>query len=336
MKKLLMLPLMAGLSLPALGLEPLGEAGFGGLVNLGYSGGQIKTNFLAEIDGPDIDLGQDNIDSFGSPESEGLGLPLVHFDIGYVFANRKTRVSLANDFSDLIEFDRTTRLSLRHDFDSLGQMRVDFLHPAGLPTKVYADPYQLNVTRSTTDMETSGGQFIWDGIFGSGFGVELAVKKRDIEDEMSGQALALSASQQKLLDRNGDITTFEVNYAYQVDARHMIRPAIDYIDRDLDGKAMAQDGVAFSLAHMYRGSDIIWASKISYTDLSGDQTNPIFGDKNGSNGFAVGSNVAFPGSIGFLGKWTPNLSVNWADIDNNIDFNDFGMWTVGAALSRRF
>lgn len=336
MKKLLMLPLLASVALPALALEPLLESGFGGMVNLGYAGGEIKTNFLAEIDGPDIDLGQSSIDSFGDPESEGLGLPLVNFDIGYVFADRRMRISVANDFSDLVEFDRTTRVSLRYDFDSLGQMRVDYLHPAGLATKVYADPYQLNVDRSTTDMETSGGQLIWDGMFGSDFGVELAIKKRDIEDEMSGQALGLSAADQDLLDRNGDIRTFEVNYSYKVDARHTVRPAIGYIDRDLDGKAMAQDGVALSVAHSYQASDIVWASRIAYTDLSGDKTNPIFNDKNGANGFAVASNVAFPGSIGFLGQWTPNLSVNWSEQNNNIDFNNFGMWTVGAALSRRF
>jgi hypothetical protein len=173
-------------------------------------------------------------------------------------------------------------------------------------------------------------------MFGSDFGVELQVKNRDIEDEMSGQALGLSAADQKLLDRNGDIIIFEVNYAYQVDALHTIKPAIGYIDRDLDGDAMAQDGIALSVAHTYRGSDVIWASKVGYTNMSGDETNPIFGDRNGSDGFALSSNVAFPGSIGFLGKWTPNLSVNWANVNSNIDFNDFSMWTVGAALSRSF
>ena len=188
MKKFLLLPLMAGVSLPVLALPPMGAPGFGGLVNLGYAGGEIETNFLAEIDGPNIDLGPESIDSFGSPEAEGLGMPLVNFDIGYVFSDGKTRVSLANDFSDLIEFDRTTRLSLRHDFDSLGEMRLDLLSPSGMPTRVYADPYQLNVNRKTTDMETSGVQFTWDSMFGSGFGVELAAKKRNIDDEFSGNA----------------------------------------------------------------------------------------------------------------------------------------------------
>ena len=177
MKKLLILPLLTGISLPTLALPPMGEPGFDGLVNLGYSGGEIETNFLAEIDGPNIDLGPDNIDDLGSPESEGLGLPIASFDIGWVFSGGKTRLSLANDFSDLIEFDRTTRLSLRHDFDSIGQTRLDLLSPAGLATRVYADPYQTNVDRKTTDMETKGVQLTWDGIFGSGFGLEIAVKE---------------------------------------------------------------------------------------------------------------------------------------------------------------
>lgn len=340
MKKLLILPLLTGISLPALALPPMGEPGFDGIVNLGYSGGEIETNFLAEIDGPDIDLGPNTIDDLGSPESEGLGLPIANFDIGWVFSGGKTRLSLANDFSDLIEFDRTTRLSLRHDFDSLGQTRLDLLSPAGMATRVYADPYQTNVSRKTTDMETKGVQLTWDAMFGSGFGVEIAVKERDIDDEMSGDALVasgdLNPAQQHLLDRNGDITTVELGYEYKVDEFHAVRPAVAYVDRDLDGGAMSQDGVVASVAHTYNGQHVVWASKVSYTDLSGDKTNPIFDDKNGASGFGLASTVAFPGSIGFLGKWTPNLSVNYTNLDNHIDFNDFGLWTVGAALSRRF
>ncbi|HEY6130377.1 MAG TPA: DUF2860 family protein [Halioglobus sp.] len=340
MKKTLILPLLAGISLPTLALPPIGDPGFGGLVNLGYAGGEIETNFLAEIDGIDLDLGSESIDSFGSPESDGLAMPLVNIDIGYLFSNGKTRISLANDFSDLIEFDRTTRLSLRHDFDSLGQTRLDLLSPAGMATRVYADPYQTNVNRKSTDMETSGVQLTWDSIMGSGFGVEIAVKERDIDDEFSGQALVddgdLSQAQANQLDRNGDITTVEVGYTYQVDDAHTIRPAIAYVDRDLDGDAMSQDGGVVALGHTYSSQHLNWVTKVSYTDLSGDKTNPIFGDKNSANGFSVASIVAFPGSIDFLGKWTPNLSVNWTDLDNNIEFNNFSMWTVGAALSRRF
>jgi hypothetical protein len=340
MKKFLLLPLIAGVSLPSLALPPLGQPGFDGLVNLGYAGGEIKTNFLAEIDGANIDLGSKSINSFGSPDNDSIAMPVVNFDVGYVFADHKTRLSLANDFSDLIEFDRTTRFSLRHDFDSVGEMRLDLMTPAGMATRVYADPYQVNVDRKTTDMKTSGVQLIWDEMFGSGFGVELAGKKRDINDEFSGNALVadgeLSASDQKLLDRNGDIYTAEVNYNYKVDAHHTFVPAITYINRDLDGKAMAQDGVAFSVAHAYVADHLTWLSKISYTNLSGDKTNPIFDEKNGASGFAVASTVGFPGSIGFLGAWTPNISVNWTNLDSHVDFNDFSMWTVGASLSRRF
>lgn len=340
MKKYLLIPLIAGVSLPALSLPPMGEPGFGGLVNLGYSGGEIETNFLAEIDGPNIDLGPSRINDLGSPESEGLGLPVANFDIGWVFAGGKTRISLANDFSDLIEFDRTTRLSLRHDFESLGQTRLDLLSPAGMATRVYADPYQTNVNRSTTDMETKGVQLTWDGILGSGLGVEIAAKERDIDDEESGNALvaagSLDPSQQRLLDRNGDITTVEVGYEFSVDSRQVVRPAIAYVDRDLDGDAMSQDGMVYSVGHTYQSEGIVWTSKLSYTDLSGDKTNPIFEEKSDASGFGVASTVAFPGSIAFLGKWTPNLSVNYSDLDNDIDFNDFSLWTIGAALSRRF
>ena len=338
MKKLLLLPLMAGLSMPSLALQPMfDDPGFNGLVNLGVGGGEMETNFLAQIDSLNIDLSDQRIDSFDSPDAESLTMPVISVDVGYTLASGKTRFSVGNDVSDLIEFDRTIHLSVRHDFDSLGWMKLDLLAPpSGAATKVYTDPYQTGVKRRTTDSETSGVRFSWDKIMQSNFEVVLTAKNRDIDSENSGRGLGLSKHDRDLLDRNGDILNLELGYLFTLNDRHSLRPSITYVDRDLDGDAMAQDGAILALRHEYKGNNLRWATYVSYADLSGDEDNPIFGDKNDADVYGIASVVSFPDAIGFLGKWTPNISVSWGDSDSDVDFNDASVWVVSAALFRRF
>jgi len=334
MKKLIM-PLAVSLAVPAYALPPIGEPGLGGTFNVGYSAGQIETNFLEEIDGLDIDLGPSKIDSLDSPGAEDIDMPMAQIDIGWNFANGKTRIALGNDFTDILEFDRTTRLSVRHDFDSLGEFRVDYLHPTGLTTRVYRDPYQTDVDRAGTDEEVSGGRFVWDAMFGSGFGLQFLAKQREIDNEDSGVAAGLSAADQDLLDREGDLYTAELSYRYEVDEWHAVRPALSYVNRDLDGDAMAQEGGIASLEHFYIGSDVSWGNKIAYTYLEGDEENPLFDEVHDSSGFAVSSIVTFTG-IDALGSWAPNLQATWADSDSDVDFNDSSIWTIGAGIGLRF
>jgi hypothetical protein len=336
MKKLLILPMMAGLSMPSLALQPIGDAGINGLVNLGVSGGEIETNFLAQIDGVNVDLGDPRIDSFDSPDSESLTMAVANFDVGYTLSSGKTRFSVGNDFTDFIEFDRTTRIAVRHDFDSIGSMKLDALMPPALATKVYSDPYQTDVKRGTTDMEVSGVRFTWDRILQSNFEVVLSAIEIDIEDEDSGKALGLSRADQDLLDRNGDVLALEVAYKFTLNDNNTLRPGIKYADLDLDGDAMSQDGYIVDLTHVYRSDSLVWATRVAYSDMSGDKDNPIFGGANDSDIYGVTSVMSFPGSIGFLGKWTPNISVSWFDEDSDVDFNDSSIWLVSAALSRRF
>jgi len=336
MKKLLILPIMAGLSLPSLALQPILDPGFNGIVNLGGSTGEIETNFLSQVDGINIDLGDDRIDSFDNPESESLTMGVTNFDVGYTLASGKTRFSLGNDFQDFIEFDRTMRIAVRHDFDSLGSMKLAGLVPPGLATKVYSDPYQTDVKRSDTDMEVSGARFTWDRILQSNFETVLTYKNIDIDNEHSGRALGLNKHERNLLKRDGDVLRFEVGYKFTLNDRNTLRPSIAYIDRDLDGDAMSQDGGIIDLTHVYKSDSLVWLNKLSYADMSGDKTNPIFDKKNDADIYGITSVMSFPGSIGFLGKWTPNIAVSWADSDSDIDFNESSIWMVSAALSRKF
>ncbi|GAB5451692.1 MAG: DUF2860 family protein [Halioglobus sp.] len=331
----LLLPLMASIALPAMALPKLNEPGLHGVVNLGLMGGGMESNFIASIENFGLDLSDNRIETLDSPDAEDFVSSMFSFDIGWTFSNNKTRVSMGNDFTDILEFDRSLRLSLRHDFDQLGQMRVDALRPVGFETQVYRDPYLTGEKREDTNQDVSGVRVVWDGIANSPFGVHATLKERKISDEQSGESIdSLTPQERRLLEREGGLTILELNYRYALNEQNGLRPSISYVDKNSDGGAMAQEGYALALDHIYSSKSLEWGTKVVYTRLSGDERNPIFDETHNSDGWALSSLLIFRGD--FLGKWSPNLRLSYAELDSDINFNDSAIWMFSAGVARRF
>lgn len=342
MRKIAAAMVLTAMAAPTMALDKLPEeSGFSGFVNLGVGAGNVESNFLARIAGADIDLGDDTIKDLGSPDGEDIVMPAIGVNVGYTFANKKTRIALGNDLADFLQFDRATLLSLRHDFDNIGNFQLGLLNSAGLATEVWADPYLVGEKRKDTEFSSSGGRITWDKILGSEFEVKLTARKRDIDDERSGEDLVrqgvITSAEAKLLDREGDVMRAEVGYMIYVrEGAHLIRPSIAYIDRDLDGDAMSQDGYEIAVSWAYsNGDNFRWVNNVAYASMDGDKTNPIFDEVNDMDRLALSSAMFFPGLFG-LEKWTPNVSVAWGEDDSDIDFNDTNVWVVSASMFRRF
>lgn len=335
MKKTLLAVSIAALTAPAFALEPLdGSTGWSGQVNLGAGAGQVESNFLAQLGG--IDLGDETLDTAGSPDSEDVFLPVAAFEVGYTFSNKITRLSLGNDFADHVNFDRSSALTLHHEFEGVGIVEGTFLNSTLLETKVWDDPYLVGADRNDTEMAVSGGRIVWDKIFGTDFEVRLSARERDLDDERSGESIpGLSAAERGLLDRNGDIYQFEASYLFKLNEQNSLRPHVRYIDRDLDGDAMSQDGGEIGLTHVFSSNEIRWQTQLAYASLDGDKDNPIFGDANDSDRITFSSVMFFPGAFD-LDKWVPNVSVIYGDEDSDVDFNDSTTWLINAAIMRRF
>lgn len=337
-KTVIALAVAAATSMPALALDKMPEeAGFSGYVNLGAGTGSIESNFLARLSGVDIDLGDDTVTDYGSPDDEDFTMPALNLNLSYTFSSLKTQVSLGNDLADFLQFDRSTRLALRHDFDSLGRMQIALLSSAFPQTEVWADPYLLDESRKETERSSTGGRLTWDKILGSHFEFKVSSRKIEIDDERSGESLDLSKAQRQLLDREGDINRVELGYMFIMgEGRNILRPSVAYIDRDLDGDAMSQDGVEVGLTWLYNNKDNFrWVNNVVYTSLEGDKKNPIFNEVNDADQIGFASQMFFPGLFG-LEKWEPNASFIWGDSDNDIDFNDATGWLFSVGIGRQF
>jgi hypothetical protein len=338
MKKYVVAILLSSLALPASALDKIfGNPNWSGFWNFGVGGGVTESNFLARVTGIDIDLGDDTIDDFDSPDDEIYALPVVGFRYGYTWDSGKTHMFLANDRGDSLQFERDLKLAIRRDFKTLGSVQAAFLTSSNLETEVWADPYVLGQPRTSTEQSSTGGRITWDKILGTGLEIKATYRERDLNNEISGQGQGLTFAQRQLLDRNGDIIRVEVGYLLKFGKRdrHSFRPSATYIDRNLDGAAMAQDGFSVDLSYIYSVRRLRWVNKIGFAYLSGDEENPIFLETNDANRYSLSSQVFFPRVFGWK-NWMPVIAANWAYEDSDIDFNDTQTLTLGVSIFREF
>jgi hypothetical protein len=334
MKKLALSLAVSTMAMSASAMDPLPpEAGFSGFLALGAAGGQVESNFLAEV--VSIDLSNDDIYVYDSPDQTDIIIPSFGYNLGYTFANKKTRIYAGTAVEDSLDFSTNTVLAVRHDFDSLGNIELAGLAPGAAKVEVWEDPYLLGSNRSSTERSTSGGRLTWDKIFGTGLEFIANVRKVDIDDERSGDSLNLTAAERGLLDREGDVSRYELGYMFNWGDGLSVRPSAAYIDRDLDGNAMAQDGYELGVSLVYDAGKYVWLNRAVYQSLDGDDVNPIFNETNDADVYVLASEVRVPDPFGWE-NWYTTVGVQWADNQAEIDFNKSTVAMFSAQIGRRF
>ena len=173
-------------------------------------------------------------------------------------------------------------------------------------------------------------------MFGTGLEFIANVRKVDLDHERSGESLGLSAEDQKLLDREGDVTRIELGYAFNcMDNDLVVRPSAAYIDRDLDGKAMAQDGYELGVSFVYDAGSYTWLNRAAYQSLDGDKVNPIFNEKNNADIYVLASELRIPDPFGWE-RWFTTVGVSWGENQADIDFNKSSVAMFSARIGRSF
>lgn len=147
MKRALLAVAISTLATSTLAMDPMPkEAGFSGVVALGAAGGTVESNFLAEI--VNIDLSDTVINELDSPDGTDIIVPTLNFNLGYTFADMKTRVYVGTAVESSLDFSNNTVLAVRHDVDSIGSFELAGLAPSGSPVEVWENPYLTKIGRA--------------------------------------------------------------------------------------------------------------------------------------------------------------------------------------------
>ena len=308
------------------------KSGWSGHVNIGAGVGSYESNMIAGISS--IDLGQEKISNLrDSPGSEDFVLPAVHFELAYTLGENRTQFYLGNQVADALSVDLETtlqtHLGVRQEVPGITLVDIS-LAASSLPIDVWKDPYMVDSNRGDTERTVSGLHITFDSLFDTPLEVSWSATEVEIDDERSGAALGLSRADQRLLRRKGMIYNLDLNYEWKINERHRLVPMIGWVDFDLDGDAMAQDGPALVLKHMYQLNRWLVVSQVFYQDLESDTRNPIYADERDMEIIGGTVTVFYAKPFG-LEHWDATATLGYQEDDSNIDFYDtsFGLFSVG-------
>jgi hypothetical protein len=314
------------------------KSGFSGYVNLGAGGISVESNMLASIVSGKIDIGDKEVGSLNdSPSSsEDALIPAINFELSYTFGSTRTQVHIGNLLEDYLAMDMTTIAGVRQDVGRAGLVGASY-RATTIKTEVWSDPYLTDAKRKETDRTNEGFRVYWQQFMSSGLEFRYTYSEIDIDDEASGQSLALTPAQRQLLDRQGDIDNFALLYEFSSeDRKHTVEPQLAYIDRDLDGNAMANDGVRASVNYIYQhDDDWRWVVNASYGEFDYKEANPIYDYKDKSDRYGVALSMFYTGAFG-LKHWTFNATAGWFEQDNDLDFYDSSVGVIALGMLRRF
>jgi len=314
------------------------KSGFSGYVNLGAGGIAVKSNMLASIVSGKVDVGDKQIDNLAEDpnNSEGGAIPAVNFELSYTFGSTRTQVYIGNLLEDYLAMEMNTLAGIRQDIGKAGNIGAN-LQTTTVDTQVWRDPYLTDAKRDDTDRTVDGFSIYWQQFMSSGLEVRYTGTKVDIDKENSGDSLALTEAQRGLLDRNGDVDKFEISYEFASgDDKHIVTPALSYIDTDLDGNAMANDGGSASVNYIYQHSDRWrYVLNASYGDFDYKEANPIYAAKDSIESYGVSGTVFYTKPFG-LEKWSFNATAGWYEEDHDIDFYDSSVGIVMFGMLRKF
>ncbi len=161
----------------------------------------------------------------------------------------------------------------------------------------------------------------------------------DITNESSGNFLGLSNSDRGRLDRNGTVHRASAGYGLKFGNRHTLTPQIAFFYDDLDGEAMANNGVDLQLTYLYGGDPVSLVLNGFVGQADYDKRNPIYGKTRDDDRYGASATLYYKNPWGWsmLGSEPMQFFATGAyyAVDSNIDFyNQEAILGMGGVVFR--
>jgi len=267
----------------------------------------------------------------GRAQSKGFLSPLG--TVSYTFQQADKQVYFGTSRSDIALGRFHVELGYRQRIPDNGQISVSYV-PGLLSSDTWEDPFVTNQSRTETDSTIKGLRLQYNRILGSNFSVELSGGKQEIDTEKSGQH-NLSAEDQALLIREGDIFFSQLSYLKPITQDQMLRSAVSYTRLAADGDAMANNtyGAEIGIIQLLPSSSL--ALTLSYDLAEFDETNPIFGERQKDNRWGVFLAYEYQEPFGWE-NWGLVSLAGYNESNSNINFYDEDALLFSAGINYKF
>ena len=314
------------------------KSGFSGFWQPGVGYLSIKSNLVSSAAG--IDFSKEKITSLDNkPKVESSASVRFPFKLAYTFDNLQTQVFLGAQLEDVVRFDMVQQLGVTHNAGAIGVVQASLLF-SSLPTKVWEDPFVVNVTRQETDRSSLGGQIVLGKAFGSNFELLYSYRNIKFDKESSGQFLGLSSADRKLLDRNRKAHKARIRYNYQLDTKNYLIPSFTYRSDNGDGKAISGSIYYGQLTYRHLGDPVSFMLNVGIGKFEADKANPIYSKTEESDLFDASAFIYYKNPWGWqlFGSKPLQfvLSGAYALADSNINFYTQELSTMNLGVIARW
>jgi len=321
------------------------ESGFSGYISAGATGLEYKSNMVAgnALDKKISDNRITNLHEKASRESTVI--PSFDFNFKYTFASSQTELFLGTDLEDLLTFDGVTKFGARRDFNDLGIIGAGLLFTT-LPATVWKDPYNTTYPRNHADQSSRGLAFTWEDIAGSKFGLEVRLRKYEIDGGDKSGLTAPYAGEfphgltnlqlNDQLDREGDSKMLIATYHWKINDESHLKPSLRYTDYDLDGQAMQYKRTALKLDYLKTAEkwSFIVGAIIGQDDY--DHINPLFPKEADSTMFGANFTVGYKNPFDWSKKLSLLATLSAYENDSDINFYDTTITMANLMFLYRF
>lgn len=314
---------------------------FGGYILTGVGGFDAESNLL--VTGPPLtsDVGNAITTSIYSTANanNSLAIPLAG-EVNYTFAKSKTQIFLGNGLEDVLRLDVPVGIGVRQQLKNGSQLMLRIL-TTPLTLKFWEDPYVEGETRERTRLNFNGLRFRWYRLLKSPLEFTATIRKYNYENERSGEWLfnqgRLTSQQQDLLNRNGFVYRFQLLYQFKLKQGQFLRPSIQYIYDDHEGKAIANRGYAIQLGYVKQSPKFIIESRLLFGQRLALDTHPIYSDTIDSYRYGGAVSIFIPIKDFFGSKrWNFWISGDYIRENNDIRFFDSRIFGIMGGLMYRY
>lgn len=206
--------------------------------------------------------------------------------------------------------------------------------PTVVDDETWENPYLIDQHREET--EVTGNAFLldYDNLLDSRIDLSLGYYYEDVDEELSGQGLLDSRSQQ-LLDRNGEGYFLSAGRKFAIDRRSFLEPAI-YVQRfrsDGDAMSFTRYSAGLTYGRQLDRSSIGLSFRLSETGFK--DRNPVFGERQDSLAYKINLSYEYRRMFG-LENWSFISLAGYSETNSNITFFDENGAFGGVGVSYKF
>lgn len=304
----------------------LDKAGLSGELSLLLGVSNQESNFNTD------DKKIDSLNQSGDSETDFLPLPLA--ELRYTFgARNQHQVFAGTSRADIGIGNFILEAGYAYEVAPYSRIEISYL-PDLIQNETFSDPFVVGESRDKIDTSGHALRFKYLAIAGSKFSLDTAYYSHRLDSEKSGSTLLL-ASEQKMLNREGEGLYSKLSYLWQLAPSTRLVPSLIYQSFDADGKAMSHDafGLETSLIHKQNQHTFALTGAYLYSDY--DKENPIFNKSLEADKYKVFLAYEYDKLLGW-DNWVLSMLAGYTQTNANINFYDQTSLITGVGVSYKF